>query len=205
MHEEEKLPRRELRGYFTKLPSSYVLEPEANLTPDLLPLSATNPVITYMSRPVTSVLSDMDQLKLDLATLTALVHSTFQPVGVTPITSLPIVPLYIPLIDPNGMSPSIRSLFPDVEADIITAVITHDFRACDLFKLDSRYRDKKPSYKLNGATGEFEASNRAAKMYKSLNALLSVCNKVRRKEGEHGRQNARGAGQGCNECEQQEQ
>lgn len=71
----------------------------------------------------------------------------------------------------TGTSPSLRSLFPNVEAAHITAIITHDFRGADLYKLDSRYRDKETAYTFNGTTGQFESSNRAAKDYKSYDAL----------------------------------
>jgi hypothetical protein len=73
----------------------------------------------------------------------------------------------------NSTSPSLRSLFPDVEAAHINLIITHEFRVSDLYKLDSRYRDKEASYTFNGATGQFESSNRAAKDYKSFDALYS--------------------------------
>lgn len=72
----------------------------------------------------------------------------------------------------NGASPpSLRSLFPDIEAAHITAIITHEFCGTDLYKLDSRYRDKEASFAFNGTTGQFETSNRAAKDYKTFNAL----------------------------------
>lgn len=76
-----------------------------------------------------------------------------------------------PLSIANGASPSLRSLFPDVEAAHITSIITHDFRGTDLYKLDSRYRDKEASFSFNGTTGQFETSNRAAKDYKTFGSL----------------------------------
>lgn len=73
----------------------------------------------------------------------------------------------------NGPSPSsLRSLFPDIEAAHITSIINHDFRASDLYKLDSRYCNKEASFSFNGTTGQFETTNKAAKDYKTFNALF---------------------------------
>ncbi|KAF6741864.1 hypothetical protein DFP72DRAFT_746380, partial [Ephemerocybe angulata] len=66
---------------------------------------------------------------------------------------------------------SLRSLFPDIEAAHITAVITHEMRGIDLHKLDSRYRDKEPNLVIN-TNGEWERSNKGARDYKSFDALF---------------------------------
>ncbi|KAF6744095.1 hypothetical protein DFP72DRAFT_826402 [Ephemerocybe angulata] len=81
------------------------------------------------------------------------------------------VPPFIPPPTTNGASTSLRSLFPDIEAAHITSIITHDFRGSDLYKLDSRYRDKEAAFTFNGSTGQFETSNRAAKEYKTFDML----------------------------------
>ncbi|KAF6750251.1 hypothetical protein DFP72DRAFT_744359, partial [Ephemerocybe angulata] len=65
---------------------------------------------------------------------------------------------------------SIRSLFPDVEAAQITAIITHEFRGADLHKLDSRYRDKDLDVFIS-AEGTIERRNKGEKDYKSFDAL----------------------------------
>lgn len=41
-----------------------------------------------------------------------------------------------------GASNTLLTKFPEVEEAVIIAVITHQFRASDLYKLDSKYRDK---------------------------------------------------------------
>jgi hypothetical protein len=89
------------------------------------------------------------------------------PVTTTP----PQAPFTPPATTQTGASPSIRSLFPEIEAAHITAIISHDFRGADLWKLDSRYRDKEPAFAFNSTMGQFETSNRAAKDYKSFNSL----------------------------------
>lgn len=168
---KKKLPLRDVHGHFVKATQpTRDPSPELDLAPetDLNPLT---PVIN-MSRASSPSPSRIDQLTLDVAALTALVRSTLPPAILTPPPPVGIVPAFIPPLGPNGASPSIRSLFPDVEAATITAIITHEFRANELFKLDSRYRDKEATYAFNGSTNEFESSNRAAKDYKVLNSIL---------------------------------
>lgn len=41
-----------------------------------------------------------------------------------------------------GASHRLLTLFPEVEEAVIIAIVTHQFRAAELYKLDSRYRDK---------------------------------------------------------------
>ncbi|KAF6744096.1 hypothetical protein DFP72DRAFT_1079053 [Ephemerocybe angulata] len=81
------------------------------------------------------------------------------------------VPPFIPPPTTNGASTSLRSLFPDIEAAHITSIITHDFRGSDLYKLDSRYRDKEAAFTFNGSTGQFETSNRAERVQNIRHAL----------------------------------
>ncbi|KAJ6556883.1 hypothetical protein B0H10DRAFT_2241117 [Mycena sp. CBHHK59/15] len=54
-----------------------------------------------------------------------------------------------PLDSAAGASPSLRSLFPDIEPACITAVIAHELKATDLYKLDTRVKDLEPSYSLS--------------------------------------------------------
>ncbi|KAJ3993524.1 hypothetical protein F5050DRAFT_1546638, partial [Lentinula boryana] len=72
-----------------------------------------------------------------------------------------------------GASSSLLSLFPKVEAASIMAIITHDFRASNLYKLDSRYRDKTKCQilSLKGKTLELTTNDSAYREYKSLNAI----------------------------------
>ncbi|KAJ7935993.1 hypothetical protein B0H13DRAFT_1589850 [Mycena leptocephala] len=76
-----------------------------------------------------------------------------------------------PLNSPAGASPSLRSLFPDIEPACITAVITHDLKASDLYKLDVRVKDSEPTYSLS-ATGTFEMNVSKHKAYKNLNSIV---------------------------------
>ncbi|KAJ7733398.1 hypothetical protein DFH07DRAFT_682321, partial [Mycena maculata] len=71
---------------------------------------------------------------------------------------------------PAGASPSLRSLFPDIEPACITAVITHELKASDLYKLDTRVKDSEPTYSLS-ATGTFEMNNSKHKTYKNFNSV----------------------------------
>jgi len=56
-----------------------------------------------------------------------------------PVTVPPQAPFTPPATTQLGTYPSLRSLFPEIEAAHITAIITHEFRGADLWKLDSRY------------------------------------------------------------------
>ncbi|KAJ3767103.1 hypothetical protein FB446DRAFT_696740 [Lentinula raphanica] len=96
---------------------------------------------------------------------------------VVPPATNPNQPGYTPPLTGNpaaGTSSSLLSLFPEVEAATITAIITHDFRASDLYKLDSRYRDKseRQILSLKGETLELTTNDTAYREYKSLNAIV---------------------------------
>ncbi|KAJ7855547.1 hypothetical protein B0H13DRAFT_1641828, partial [Mycena leptocephala] len=62
---------------------------------------------------------------------------------------------------------SLRSLFPDVKSACVTAVITHDLEAADLYKLDIRVKDAEPTYSLSAA-GTFEMNMSKHRAYKSI-------------------------------------
>ncbi|KAJ7103132.1 hypothetical protein B0H15DRAFT_756682, partial [Mycena belliarum] len=76
-----------------------------------------------------------------------------------------------PIDSPAGTSPALRSLFPDIESACITSVITHELKAADLYKLDTRIKDSEPSYSLS-ATGTFEMNVSKHKAYKNLNTII---------------------------------
>ncbi|KAJ7860547.1 hypothetical protein B0H13DRAFT_1639475 [Mycena leptocephala] len=76
-----------------------------------------------------------------------------------------------PLNSPAGASHSLRTLFPDIESACITSVITHDLKAADLYKLDTRVKDSEPTYSLS-ATGSFEMNVSRHKAYKNLNSIV---------------------------------
>ncbi|KAJ6601792.1 hypothetical protein DFH09DRAFT_900325 [Mycena vulgaris] len=84
-------------------------------------------------------------------------------------------PPLAPINSPAGASPSLRSLFPDIEPACITAVITHELKAADLYKLDERVKDSEPSYSLSAA-GTFEMNVSKHKAYKNLNSIIFPLN-----------------------------
>ncbi|KAG6886589.1 hypothetical protein C0995_006692, partial [Termitomyces sp. Mi166 len=67
---------------------------------------------------------------------------------------------------------SLRTCFPNIKAVVITAIIMHEFKAADLHKLDPTNWNKEVAYTFNGATNQFEVSNRAAKEYKNPFSVL---------------------------------
>ncbi|KAJ7196065.1 hypothetical protein GGX14DRAFT_299285, partial [Mycena pura] len=69
-----------------------------------------------------------------------------------------------------SLSPSLRSLFPDTESACITAVITHELKASDIYKLDPRLKDSESSFILTG-TG-LQLNDSKHKSYKNLNSIV---------------------------------
>lgn len=84
---------------------------------------------------------------------------------------------YVPPLSSNsttGVSVSLLSSFPEVEAATLTAVIQHELRGSEIYKLDSRYRDKvyQKTLNFNGTNLELTTNDSAAKDYKSLNSIM---------------------------------
>ncbi|KAF8166944.1 hypothetical protein K438DRAFT_1983988 [Mycena galopus ATCC 62051] len=95
------------------------------------------------------------------------------PLVVTPpVAASQFIPPIAPLNSPAGASLSLRSLFPDIKPACITAVITHDFEAADLYKLDARVKDAEPTYSLSAA-GTFEMNMSKHRAYKSIGSILT--------------------------------
>jgi hypothetical protein len=84
------------------------------------------------------------------------------PTFVAPITVVPAAGASIP--------PSLRSLFPDIESACITAVITHELKASDIYKLDPRLKDSESSFILTGAGLQLNDSKH--KSYKNANSIV---------------------------------
>ncbi|KAJ7861327.1 hypothetical protein B0H14DRAFT_2310673, partial [Mycena olivaceomarginata] len=59
---------------------------------------------------------------------------------------------------------------PHVKPACITSVISHDFEASDLYKLDKRVKDTAPAYNFNAA-GVLEMNASKNKTYKVLNSV----------------------------------
>ncbi|KAJ7731272.1 hypothetical protein B0H16DRAFT_1243030, partial [Mycena metata] len=72
---------------------------------------------------------------------------------------------------PAGALPSIRALFPDIEPVCITAVLTHELKAVDLYKLDACIKDLEPTYSLS-SNGSFDMNVSRHKAYKTLNTII---------------------------------
>ncbi|KAL0567969.1 hypothetical protein V5O48_014026, partial [Marasmius crinis-equi] len=66
-------------------------------------------------------------------------------------------------------SQSLLSSFPEVEAATIASIINHEFEAHDLYKLDSKSRDKTEDQILSLRGGSL--TNSAFKKYKSLSSV----------------------------------
>ncbi|KAG6855831.1 hypothetical protein H0H87_010417 [Tephrocybe sp. NHM501043] len=62
---------------------------------------------------------------------------------------------------------SLCTQFPNIKVAVITAIITHEFKAANLHKLNPTNCDKEIAYTFNGSTNQFKVSNQATEEYKS--------------------------------------
>ncbi|KAG6884626.1 hypothetical protein C0992_005976 [Termitomyces sp. T32_za158] len=136
-------------------------------------------------------IEEVAEIRNSHAQLLNLMNQLLEKANATPPTAAP--PASIPAIAPapqplgtfvppiaavgiNGASLaiplSLRARFPDAEAAVLAAIITHDFKAADLHKLDPTNRDRETAYTFNGSTNQFEVSHRAAKDYKTPFSVL---------------------------------
>ncbi|KAG6875177.1 hypothetical protein C0992_004897, partial [Termitomyces sp. T32_za158] len=160
----------------------------------------TSPAPTTPSQPVmspsdTSIMpAEFGALRDSNKELQAMMQEILRRLPPTSITaaSLPNPPVVSPVAPPlpgttfippivgigaNGTSSSavplsLHTRFPDVDSVVIAAIITHEFKAADLHKLDLMNRDKETAYTFNGATNQFKISHRTAKEYKTPFAVL---------------------------------
>ncbi|KAG6843274.1 hypothetical protein H0H87_006327, partial [Tephrocybe sp. NHM501043] len=125
-------------------------------------------------------LKEFSELRASVMSLTEIMKEMALRIAPSPAPSAlspvitPVVPSveFMPpmsLTNVNGASPlhSLHSCFPDIEAVVIVAIITHEFKAADLHKLDPTNCDKEMAYTFNGLMNQFEVSTRAAKEYKT--------------------------------------
>ncbi|KAG5351645.1 hypothetical protein C0989_005417, partial [Termitomyces sp. Mn162] len=95
--------------------------------------------------------------------------------GMATLPPGPFFPL-IAAVGINGASSttplSLRTCFPDANSAVLVAIITHDFKAADLHKLDPTNWDQETAYTFNGATNQFEVSHHARREYKTPFSVL---------------------------------
>ncbi|KAG5351456.1 hypothetical protein C0989_006417 [Termitomyces sp. Mn162] len=78
------------------------------------------------------------------------------------MATLPLGPFVPPIaaVGINGASLTtplfLRMHFPDANSAVLATIITHDFKAADLHKLDSTNQDQETIYTFNGATNQFK-------------------------------------------------
>ncbi|KAK0241007.1 hypothetical protein EDD85DRAFT_735717, partial [Armillaria nabsnona] len=74
----------------------------------------------------------------------------------------------------TSTSPSIFSLFLEVEVATITSVIQHELHASNIYKLDPRHHNKaeRKTLELNGTKLELSNDDTALKEYKTLNSIV---------------------------------
>lgn len=132
-------------------------------------------VFNALSASVGTLTEMMSEISARLAPTTNATASA-APV-VTPATEfIPPVPSVLVTNGASLAPVSLRARFPDVEAAVLVSIITHEFRAANLHKLDPTNRDKDTAYTFNGTTNQFEVSHRAAKEYKTAFSVLVPLN-----------------------------
>lgn len=122
-------------------------------------------------------MTDLSNLVKDMALRMSQPTNTSTPVPVALPPALPSE--YVPLITvaaANGMSiivsTSLHACFPNIEVAVITAIITHKFKAANFHKLNLMNHDKEVAYTFNGATNQFKISSRMAKEYKNTFSVI---------------------------------
>ncbi|KAH0585101.1 hypothetical protein J132_10204 [Termitomyces sp. J132] len=132
-----------------------------------------------------SILEELSMLRKSQAELQSLMQDLMSRLHASPAASLPpaaapseastFVPP-IPSTGINGVSSaaslSLHTHFPDVNTAVIVAIITHEFKASDLHKLDPTNWDKETAYTFNGSTNQFKVSNRVAREYKTPFSMI---------------------------------
>ncbi|KNZ74316.1 hypothetical protein J132_07368 [Termitomyces sp. J132] len=92
-----------------------------------------------------------------------------------PSNSAPTAPIgaFVPPVAGLGVtgtsstaSLSLHTRLPEVDSAVRGAIISHDFKAVDLHKLDPTQRDKGTAYTFNGSRNLFEVSHRLVKEFK---------------------------------------
>ncbi|KAG5718781.1 hypothetical protein E4T56_gene2660 [Termitomyces sp. T112] len=76
---------------------------------------------------------------------------------------------------PSATAQAASAFGPPIAAigvNVLSVIITHDFKAADLHKLDPTNCNRETAYTFNGATNQFEISHQAAKEYKTPFSVL---------------------------------
>ncbi|KAG6843829.1 hypothetical protein H0H87_012783 [Tephrocybe sp. NHM501043] len=140
--------------------------------PDTIPSHQTtmsSPSLEEFSELCASVISLTEIMKeMALRIVPSPAPSAPSP-AITPVVpSIEFVPP-MSLTNVNSASPphSLCSCFPDIEAVVIVAIITHKFKAANLHKLDPTNHNKEMAYTFNDLMNQFEVSTHTAKENKT--------------------------------------
>ncbi|KAG5349979.1 hypothetical protein C0989_000929 [Termitomyces sp. Mn162] len=129
------------------------------------PVDTMPPVDASISEELSTLRESQAELRSLMQDLMSRLHASpaaSPPPAAAPSEASTFVPP-IPGAGINGASSaaslSLHTHFPDVDTVVIVAIITHEFKASDLHKLDPTNRDKETAYTFNGSTNQFEVSN----------------------------------------------
>lgn len=140
-----------------------------------------------MTSTNTSITDELSTLRKSQAQLRSMMQNLMSRLDTSLAAPLPPAPLptqttmpfpsagmFVPPVPGAGIngassaaSLSLHSQFSNVNPAVIVAIITHEFKATDLHKLDLTNRDKEMAYTFNGSTNQFKISTQAAREFKT--------------------------------------
>ncbi|KAG5338303.1 hypothetical protein C0989_007608 [Termitomyces sp. Mn162] len=133
----------------------------------MTPSSASTEAVVLLAKAVAEIRASHAQLQ-------SLISQLLAKVDMLPATS-PLVPP-IAAVGVNDMSfaapLSLCTHFPNINSLALAVIITHEFKAADLHKLDLTSHDKKMAYMFNRTMNQFKISHHAAREYKTLFSVL---------------------------------
>ncbi|KAG6898154.1 hypothetical protein C0993_007053 [Termitomyces sp. T159_Od127] len=151
----------------------------------MTPPPALPETATLSAEEVAEIRNSHTQLKNMMSLLLEWIGSQATP---APIPSLPttaikqnpqLAPPFVPPIAALGVNGVLSAIplslctrFPDADLAILAVIITHNFKAADLHRLDPTNCNRKTAYTFNGSSNQFEISHRAAKEYKTPFSVL---------------------------------
>ncbi|KAG6867038.1 hypothetical protein C0993_007326, partial [Termitomyces sp. T159_Od127] len=107
---------------------------------------------------------EVAEIRTSHAQLQALISQLLAKVDVPP--ALSPAPTLLTLPVPQAMGPFVPSI-TTIGVNTLAAIITHEFKAADLHKLNLMNGDKETAYTFNRLTNQFELSYYAVREYKT--------------------------------------
>ncbi|KAG5337252.1 hypothetical protein C0989_010085 [Termitomyces sp. Mn162] len=158
-------PPRAPDGHFTRTSSRIMTPPPASSEP----ASLTTEEVAEIRNSHTQIIVLMNQLleKNGSQPSFPASHAASSAAGQTAASFVPTIMAVGTYGASSAIPLPLHSRFPDADTSVLVVIITHNFKAADLHKLDPTNRDRETTYTFNGLTNQFKISNWAAKEYKT--------------------------------------